>query len=91
MDTIKSQTVRMRKELFVETVLLTIIDGRNSGEQKRQFLNEIWNCAQQHIAELPLPWSLQGVWNRILRQVARQRIRLILDRVYSHPNIVPTN
>ena len=63
MDTIKSQTARMRKEVFVETVLLTIIKNMDFGVQKREFLNEVWNCAQQHIDELLLPWSLHGVWN----------------------------
>ena len=80
--------MRMGKEMFVENVLLTIIDHVDSREEKRRLLNEIWICAQQHLADkLDLPWSPQGVWNRFVKQVAMQRIRSILERVSSHANI----
>ncbi len=90
MDLARGQTVRMSKEMFVESVLVTIVDRIDSREQRRLLLSEISDLAQQHLADmLILPWSLQGVLNRFVKQVAMQRIRSILERVNSHANIRP--
>ena len=69
MDLTRGPTQRMSKEMFVESVLNTIIDRIDSREDKRRLLNEIWICAQQHLADkLDLPWSPQGVWNRFVKR-----------------------
>ncbi len=90
-DVVRSQTARLSNEIFVESILCMIVDRIDSGEEKRRFLDEIWRCAQQHLDDkLDLPWSLKGAWNRyvkqIVKQVARQRIRSLLERANSHAN-----
>jgi O-antigen/teichoic acid export membrane protein len=88
MDLIRGPTVRIRKEMFIESVLLSIVEGIDSREEKRRLLNEIWGCAQQHLTDrIELPWSLKGMWNRFVGQVAMRRIRSILERANSHPNV----
>ena len=88
MDLVRGKTGRISNEMFVERVLLAVIDRIDSREEKRRLLNEIWSCAQLHLADkLELRWSFQGAWNGFVTQVARRRIRSILERVNSHPNI----
>jgi O-antigen/teichoic acid export membrane protein len=88
MDLVRGKTGRISNEMFIERVLLTVIDRIDSLEEKRQLLNEIWSCAQLHLADkLELRWSFQGAWNSFVTQVARRRIRSILERVSSHPKI----
>jgi O-antigen/teichoic acid export membrane protein len=88
MDLIRGPTVRFSQETFIENVLLSIVEGIDSREEKRRLLNEIWGCAQQHLTDrIERPWSLKGVWNRFVGQVAMGRIRSILERVNSHANV----
>ena len=87
-DLARSQTECMSNEMFAERVLCVIIDRVDLREEKRRLLDEIWSCAQLHLADhLDLPWSLEGVRNRFITRVAMRRMRLILERVSSHANI----
>ena len=73
MDLIDSPTVRTSREMFVESVLVAILESIDSREDRRQFLKEIWVCAQQHLTDrLDLSWSPRGMWHRIVKKVAMQ-------------------
>ena len=88
MDLLGSPTMRTHREVFVEKVFRRIIDDVNSPEEKRQLLNEIWSCVQQHLTDcLQVSWSPRGMWHRFIRQIVMQRIRSILERVIAQSNM----
>jgi O-antigen/teichoic acid export membrane protein/tRNA A-37 threonylcarbamoyl transferase component Bud32 len=88
MDLIDSPTVRTGREMFVESVLVAILENIESRERRRQFLEEAWVSAQQHLTDrLYLSWSARGIWHRIVKKVAINRIRSILERVDSQSNV----
>jgi hypothetical protein len=88
MDLIESPTARASKEMFVESVLLAILENIEPQDGIRRFLDEIWISAQQHLADrLYLSWSARGIWHRIVKKVATNRIHSILERVESASNI----
>jgi hypothetical protein len=76
---------RMVREIFVENVLRTVIENIGSEKEKRQLLNEIRDCLQEHLAEClePSSWSLKGVSHRIVKKVAVNRVESTLERVVS--------
>ena len=80
---------RMGREVFVESVLRTVIENIGSEKEKRQLLNEIRDCLQEHLAEClePSSWSLKGVSHRIVKQVAVNRVESMLERVVSGTTI----
>jgi O-antigen/teichoic acid export membrane protein len=80
---------RVGREIFVESVLRAVIEDIDSERQKRQLLNEIRDCLQEHLAEYlePASWSLKGVSHRIVKHVAVNRVESTLERVASgHSN-----
>jgi O-antigen/teichoic acid export membrane protein len=80
--------VRMGKELFFECVLRTVVENIGSEAEKRQLLNQIRGCLQEHLAECLEPsWSLKGVSHRVVRQVAVSRVQSVLERVISADDI----
>jgi hypothetical protein len=80
MDLIGSKA-RMGREIFVESVLRTIIQNIGSQKEKRRLLNEIQDCFQEHLAEyLELSWSLKTAF---VKRVAINRARSMLERVVS--------
>jgi O-antigen/teichoic acid export membrane protein len=82
-DLVGSQ-VRMGKELFFECVLRTVVENIGSETEKRQLLNQIRDCLEEHLAECLQPsWSLKGVSHRVVRQVAVNRVQSMLERVVS--------
>jgi len=82
MGLVDGKPARLAKELFVETVLLTIIENIGSEEEKLRLLNEIWDCLQQHLTEfLDRSWTIKGVVYRFGKSVANDRARSILERV----------
>jgi hypothetical protein len=84
-DLVRHQAVGMSNEVFTEHVLRTIIDRIRPREAAQQFLDQIWKCAQDHLAnQLDLEWSRDWVRNKLVRQIAMRRIRSVLDRVRSH-------
>jgi O-antigen/teichoic acid export membrane protein len=88
MDLIDSPTVRTDREMFVECVLVAILENIESRERRRQFLEEAWVSAQQHLTDrLYISWSARGIWHRIVKKVAINRIRSILERVDSQSNV----
>jgi len=87
-DLIRSPSLYMDREIFVESVLLATLGRIDSQEGRRQLLNEILSCAQQHLADkFELAWSFRGLWNGFVRRVATQRMDSIVDRVTSHLDI----
>jgi O-antigen/teichoic acid export membrane protein len=82
MHLVAGEPARLVKELFVETVLLTIIEDIRSEEEKLRLLNEIWNCLEQHLTEfLEQSWSVKGVVHRFGKTIVTNRARSILKRV----------
>ena len=87
MELIDRPTVRAGREMFVESVLFAILENIESRQERRQFLERAWVSAQQHLADrLCLSWSARGIWHRIVKKVAINRIRSILERVGSQSN-----
>ena len=80
---------RMGREVFVESVLRTVIENIGLEKEKRQLLNEIRDGLQEHLAEClePSSWSLKGVSHRIVKQVAVNRVESMLERVVSGTTI----
>lgn len=75
-------TSRMGRELFVETVLRTVMQNVDSAGERETLLTEVQHCLQEHLAEcLELGWSVKGVSHRVVKQVAVSRVRSIIDRV----------
>lgn len=88
MDLIDRPTVRAGREMFVESVLVAVLENIETQERRRQFLEEAWVSAQQHLTDrLYLSWSARGIWHGIVKKVAISRIRSILERVESQSNV----
>ena len=80
MDLVGSEA-RMGREIFVESVLRTILNDIGSHKEERRLLNEIQDCFREHLAEyLELSSPLKG-W--VIKQVAINRARSVLERVVS--------
>jgi len=85
MDLVNSQSTRLVKELFAENILLAVIENVDSEEEKERLLNEIWDCFQEHLPEwLEQSWSPKGMVHRFGAQIARNRVRSIIERVNIH-------
>ncbi len=73
---------RMGREMFVETVLRTVIADVDSENEKRRLLIEIRDCFQDHLTEyLETPSRLlKGISRRVVARVAINRVESILGR-----------
>jgi O-antigen/teichoic acid export membrane protein len=74
---------RMGREMFVETVLRTVVADVDAENEKRRLLIEIRDCFQDHLSEyLETPsWLLKGISRRVVARVAINRVESILGRV----------
>jgi hypothetical protein len=88
MDLVGSNA-RLGREIFAENILRIVIADSVSSKEKRRLLEEIESCFQEHLAEyLQLSWSLKGVSHRVVKQVAINRVRSMLERVASEQDVV---
>ncbi len=87
-DLIGSPPARMGKEVFVENVLRAVMAKIGSLKEKRRLLSEIWDSLQEHLAECLEPsWSLKGVSHGVVKKIALNRARSMLERVVSDNGI----
>ena len=85
-------TMRVHREVFIENVLLAILEDIESPAKKRRLLEEIRSCVQQHLDDCWEPsLSPRGIWHSFVKQIMTQRISSILDRVIFHTGVYPTS
>lgn len=72
---------RIREQLFTENVLRAYLDSIRSLADKQSLLIEIRACALEHLKKLESPWSVQGLWRALIRQVASHRIDVAISRL----------
>src|SRR5213075_2769580 len=78
-DMTSNQAVRMRKQIFVDTLFAAVIESRGSDREKRRFLDAARECAQAHLEEILHPsMSLRGVWHLFIKHVADNRVANML-------------
>lgn len=68
------------RDAFVKAVLAAVLDRQTTTLKKRQVLNRIWKCFEEHLVESFGPsWSLKGVPQQVAKLIARRRARSIIE------------
>lgn len=72
----------VNRDAFVKAVLAAVIERQRSILGKRQVLNQIWECFEEHLIESFGPsWSLKGAPHQAARMIARNRARSIMNKL----------
>jgi tRNA A-37 threonylcarbamoyl transferase component Bud32 len=69
------------KRMFAESVLLAYLATLRSADEKRRLVEEVRACARAELNALDLSWSPSGLYHRLQRRVATQRIDRLLESV----------
>lgn len=78
-DMTSNQAVRIRKQIFVDTLLAAIIENRGPDREKRRFLDAVRECAQAHLDDILHPsMSVRGVWHWFIKHLAANRVAYML-------------
>jgi O-antigen/teichoic acid export membrane protein len=78
-----SAPAQIDKEVFAENVLRAVVQNGGSSQDKRQLLDEIWDCLEEHVAECFDPsWSPKGISHRFAKKIVVNRLNSILERVF---------
>ena len=81
-DLIGSPTARLRRQVFAEAALRSVLATIASDDQRRALLREVHVSAYAHMAaNLHPSWSMRGLWHGIVKQIAVHRIDALLDRL----------
>jgi O-antigen/teichoic acid export membrane protein len=81
-SSIGNKNARLRRRLFARSALRAFLETVGPCGRKQRLLREIRVCTLAHLAELLEPsWSPQGLWRRLVKQIAVRRLDAILDRM----------
>ncbi len=81
-DLIGSPTARLRRQVFAEAALGSVLATIASEDQRRALLKEVHASAYAHMAaNLHPSWTVRGLWHGIVKQIAVRRIDALLDRL----------
>jgi hypothetical protein len=87
-DVIGDPIARLRRQVFVESALLTYLKTIDPPDEKRHVLDEIRASAHTHLWQVLEPsLSLRGMWHWVLAQVVIWRMDWMLDRIESEATL----
>jgi hypothetical protein len=81
-DAFAVQESRLRKMMFIEAVLATVLEPMRSPVERAAFIEEAYAYAHRHLsAILQTSYSLRGLWHWFVRQIANHRLKSIRGRL----------
>lgn len=70
---------RLRRKVFTENALRALIEALPSAKEKRRVLNEIFDCAQEHLVKvIQASWPLRMLFARPLMRFVSRRMKAVL-------------
>jgi O-antigen/teichoic acid export membrane protein len=80
-STILNAKSRLRKHMFAEDILRSVIWSIGAVAEKRQLLIDIKTRLNHHLAELERSWTPYGMWCRLVGHITTRRLGVMLDHL----------
>jgi hypothetical protein len=80
-STILNAKARLRKQMFAENILRSVMWSIGAVAERRQLLTDIKTRLNHHLTGLDHSWTPYGMWCRLVGRVTTRRLGVMLDRL----------